>query len=152
MENTTERKPHFVTKKVEEINLGSAEAGTREVLLNSAYTGGDVYLVDGRMPPGSGVPLHIHEHEDEIFHVLEGQVVLQLGDQEYHGKAGDIVYLPRKVQHAIRAEGDTAARVLNYVIPGKNFETFFNAMHLLPANASQEEKADLARKHGITFL
>ncbi|MEM1324281.1 MAG: hypothetical protein AAGG75_28740 [Bacteroidota bacterium] len=44
------------------------------------------------------------------------------------------------------------ARVLNYVIPGQNFETFFEKMAALGAAASQEAKAALAKEHGIQFL
>ena len=126
--------------------------GNRQVKLDASATDGDVYLVEGIMPEGSAVPLHIHEHEDEIFHVLEGQVKVVLGDQTIDGQPGDIVYLPRGIRHSIRTVGATTARVLNYVIPGRNFEAFFDALHQLPPADRSAQRAQLAQAHGITFL
>ena len=126
--------------------------GNRRVKLTSKETDGDVYLVEGVMPEGSSVPVHIHEHEDEIFHVLVGEVELVLGEETILGKAGDIIYLPRGVQHGIRTFGSQTARVLNYVIPGRNFETFFEAMSALGPDAPKAETQALAQQHGITFL
>lgn len=126
--------------------------GNRQVLLSSKETEGDVYLVEGIMPPGSSVPLHIHRHEDELFHVLQGKVEVVLGEETITGKAGDIIYLPRGVQHAISTQGEETAKVLNYVIPGRGFEQFFSEMSALGKGAPKEELAMLAAQYGITFL
>lgn len=126
--------------------------GERQVFLSSKETAGDVYLVEGIMPRGSAVPVHVHEHEDEIFHVLEGEVQLVLGEDSLIGKAGDIIYLPRGVKHGIQTRGEATARVLNYVIPGANFEQFFREMNELKASNSKVEIAAVAKKYGITFL
>ena len=87
--------------------------GERKVILSAKETNGDIYLVEGTMPEGSSVPVHIHQHEDEIFHVLEGEVELTLGEKTFIGKSGDIVYLPRGVKHGIRTYGQKTAKVLN---------------------------------------
>lgn len=79
--------------------------GERQLLLDSISTDGDVYLVQGIMPSGSEVPAHIHQLEDEIFHVLEGTVELVLGEKTVDGKAGDIIYLPRGIKHGIKTKG-----------------------------------------------
>lgn len=126
--------------------------GLRNTLLDSKETDGDIYLVQGLMPKGSVVPLHVHELEDEIFHVLEGKVELTLGDKTIQGKKGDIIYLPLGIKHGIRTVGDETAKVLNYVIPGKNFESFFNKMNKIGLDAPVEEKAKIAVEHKIKFL
>lgn len=126
--------------------------GERQIILSSKDTDGDVYLVEGIMPKGSSVPMHIHQNEDEIFHVLEGEVQVVLGEQTLVGKAGDIIYLPRGIKHGIKTFGDTTAKVLNYVIPGANFENFFNELNESKIKASSEETAEIAEKYGITFL
>lgn len=142
------------TPKVSSIHdrSGSFLGGLRKVILDSKETSGDVYLVEGIMPEGSQVPVHIHEFEDEIFHVIEGNVELVLGEETIQGKKGDIIYLPRGIKHGIRTSGSQTARVLNYVIPGKNFEVFFNKMSLIGLNASKEDKAKIGIQHGIVFL
>ncbi|WP_334058393.1 cupin domain-containing protein [Polaribacter sp. P097] len=126
--------------------------GLRNVILNSKETDGDVYLVEGIMPKGSSVPLHIHELEDEIFHVLEGKVELVIGEKTIQGKKGDIIYLPRGIQHGIKTLGSETVRVLNYVIPGKNFEEFFTKMNEIGLDSSVEEKAKIGNEHKIKFL
>ncbi|MEM6802740.1 MAG: cupin domain-containing protein [Bacteroidota bacterium] len=126
--------------------------GKRQIILSSQETDGDIYLVEGVMPAGSMVPVHLHQHEDEIFHVLEGEVEILLGEQTLTGKAGDIIYLPRGIKHGIKTRGKETARVLNYVIPGKNFEAFFSEMNRLEVDAQSDEAKEVARKYGITFL
>ena len=127
-------------------------SGTRNVILNSKETAGDIYLVQGIMPEGSEVPEHIHELEEEIFHVLEGTVELILGDETLEGNVGDIIYLPRGIKHGIRTKGTKTAKVLNYVIPGKNFENFFNEMSEKKIGIDTDEGDRIAKKYGITFL
>lgn len=126
--------------------------GLRNVILSSRETDGDIYLVQGIMPKGSAVPIHIHELEDEIFHVMEGNVELILGEKTIKGKKGDIIYLPRGIKHGIKTVGNETAKVLNYVIPGKNFEEFFTKMNEIGLNASLEEKAKIGIEHKIKFL
>ncbi|MEM6686621.1 MAG: cupin domain-containing protein [Bacteroidota bacterium] len=126
--------------------------GLRALKLSSEDTAGEIYLVEGIMPKGSEVPVHIHTQEDEIFHVLEGEVELVLGDEIIHAGAGTIVYLPRNIKHSIKTLGETTARVLNYVIPGQNFEDFFNEMQQLGKEVSSTQRAEIAAKYGITFL
>ncbi|WP_053002332.1 cupin domain-containing protein [Kordia jejudonensis] len=133
-------------------DTSSLLGGLRKLKLNSNETNGDIYLVEGIMPKGSNVPLHVHTKEDEIFHVLEGKVELVLGDETITASEGTIIYLPRNVKHSIKTLGDQTARVLNYVIPGQNFEDFFNEMNQEGKDISSEKRAEIASKYGITFL
>ena len=105
------------------------------------------------MEPGDGVPPHVHTHEDEIFHVLEGQVEL-LSDGEWQpGRAGDIIFLPRGIPHAIRVPtAGGPARVLNYVFPGENFEAMFRAFEARGVGEDTAGKAAVAAEFGIVFL
>ncbi|GAA4842331.1 hypothetical protein GCM10023331_29150 [Algivirga pacifica] len=126
--------------------------GQRQVILTSMETAGDVYLVQGIMPEGSEVPKHVHELEDEIFHVLEGNVELILGDETLEAQKGDIIYLPRGIAHGIKTKGQKTAKVLNYVIPGKNFENFFESLNKVGPQISKAERDAIAQKHKISFL
>ncbi|MEM9847533.1 MAG: cupin domain-containing protein [Bacteroidota bacterium] len=143
------RNPKLVSLKDEASPIA---IGGRHIILDSETTDGDIYLVKGIMPKGSSVPVHVHEREDEIFHVLAGEVELILGDETLTGKAGDIIYLPRGVKHGIKTAGSATAKVLNYVIPRKNFEDFFNEMRLMKTSPTSAETVTLAKKYGITFL
>ena len=123
----------------------------KKIMLDSISTLGDVYLVQGIMEKGSEVQVHIHELEDEIFHVLEGQVELTLGDEKIEGNKGDVIYLPRGVKHGIKTKGEKTARVLNYVIPGANLEEYFRKMDQLK-DPDEEEIEKISLEHKIRFL
>ena len=41
--------------------------------LASTETGGAYYLFEDLVPPGLGVPPHIHEREDEVLKVIDGE-------------------------------------------------------------------------------
>ncbi len=132
-----------------ENNTETLMGGIRNVILSSNETAGDIYLVQGIMPKGSEVPIHLHELEDEIFHILEGTVELTLGDKTIEGNVGDIVYLPRGIKHGIKTKGDKTAKVLNYVIQGHNFENFFNELN--QSIQVETGRNRIAKKYGIKF-
>lgn len=48
---------------------------------------------------------HAHQHEDEMFMVVDGLLRIQLEGQELVLKAGDFCVIPRAVRHCPIAEG-----------------------------------------------
>ena len=63
-------------------------------------------------PTAPGAPPHTHEHEDEIYYILEGEVTFLLGDNVETAKAGSTVILPRGIIHATWNESDKPAKAL----------------------------------------
>lgn len=53
-------------------------------------------------PFGEAPPWHVHHDEDEIFHVVEGEVRFRIGDATVIGRAGETVLAPRAVPHGFR--------------------------------------------------
>lgn len=68
-------------------------------------------------------PLHVHENEDELFYVLEGQHLFQVGDQEFRADPGALVFAPRGVPHAQRRVAPRTGRILVLTSPA-GFEGF----------------------------
>ena len=64
--------------------------------------------VEFMAPHGFGPPLHRHDLEDELFIVLEGELVYRSGDQEFSGGPGSIAHLPRGVPHGFQVVSDMA--------------------------------------------
>lgn len=58
-------------------------------------TNGQYSVVVSTTPPDGGLPLH--EHEDELFYVLEGEYEFRYGEQKVRVSKGRFVYLPRKL-------------------------------------------------------
>lgn len=43
---------------------------------------------------------HAHDDEDELFYVVEGELIMKLRDREIPLKAGDVFVVPRGVEHS----------------------------------------------------
>ena len=101
--------------------------------------------------PG-GPPLHIHHGEDELFYVLEGRYVVQVGDQRLALSAGDCVLGPRGVPHAWAFVGEGSGRLLLTYTPAGRMEPFFDAWEKLgfkPGGYSSESDVALLRQYGM---
>jgi mannose-6-phosphate isomerase-like protein (cupin superfamily) len=44
-------------------------------------------------------PMHHHEHEDELFLVLEGELTMDYGNRSVEVKAGEFIIVPRGTDH-----------------------------------------------------
>jgi uncharacterized cupin superfamily protein len=76
--------------------------------------GGPVPLFVGehRIPPGYGVPPHIHEREHECFFMLQGALTLMTPSGDRVIGPGDFVQLPAGGRHGFRNETGGEVRFL----------------------------------------
>lgn len=51
---------------------------------------------------------HKHEHEDELFHVLEGELRMEFRDRTVVLTAGEMIVVPRGVEHRPVAEREVS--------------------------------------------
>ncbi|HWE61868.1 MAG TPA: cupin domain-containing protein [Chloroflexota bacterium] len=118
-------------------------------------TGGAFALLDYEMAPGFAGPLpHIHQHEDEAAYVLEGQLLVRLGETERLVGPGEFVFLPRGIAHAQSNPGPEPARFLVLLIPAGFEQCFPDLEALLEAGApcSPETIALLLARYGVRPL
>jgi mannose-6-phosphate isomerase-like protein (cupin superfamily) len=64
------------------------------------------------LPVGHAPATHMHDDIDDTWYVLDGQMALRCGDNEYVAEPGVWVSLPRGVPHAFRVVGDRPARII----------------------------------------
>jgi quercetin dioxygenase-like cupin family protein len=69
--------------------------------------------------PGGEVKSHITP-VDVLFYVLEGEGVVEIGDEKEKVVAGTIIESPAKIPHAWYNEGDEILRILIVKIPNPN--------------------------------
>ena len=122
------------------------------VRLTGEDTGGLFALVEQANPPGVGVPLHLHENGDELFHVLEGSIAFKVQDKLVTATAGTTVFLPRGVPHEFMTVGDAPARTLLMVFPA-GAERMFGELNELPADPPDMAKVlEICGRFGVNFL
>jgi mannose-6-phosphate isomerase-like protein (cupin superfamily) len=115
-------------------------------------TKGDLFVIEQANRRRGGPPLHVHQGEDELFYVLEGEYLVQVGDKRFSLKTGDCVLGPRGVPHAWAFSGSTSGRLLLSYAPAGKMEAFFNAWEQLgftPGGYSKEKDAALLRSYGM---
>jgi mannose-6-phosphate isomerase-like protein (cupin superfamily) len=127
--------------------------GEVEVLIkaSAASTGGAFTIFEENRPVDTG--LHVHESEDEFFYVLEGEHVIQVGDEEFRVGPGDLVFAPRGVPHAQRRVVPRTGRLLVLTSPA-GFEGFFRELAAAESAGvlGSEAYASASRNHGVTWL
>lgn len=94
---------------------------------SASQTGGLFSLMEMRLGLGHSPPLHIHNGEDESFWVLEGELLLQCGEEKFKAGPGSFIYLPRGVPHTFMIEGDVLPRLLVLLVPGGGERFFIEA-------------------------
>ena len=124
-------------------------------------THGQFALIEAVARRGNVPPPHIHHREDEIFYVLEGEVVVSVGDRTIKGTAGTMFFLPRDVPHSFTIESEQS-RILILLTPAglegwfKEFSVPAQAMTLPPADepayGEVQRMLEAAPRYGIEFV
>jgi uncharacterized protein (TIGR03067 family) len=74
-----------------------------------------------------GFPLHIHLQQHETFHIIEGELIMQLGDELVSVKKGEFVFIPKGLLHTYVNVRKEPARVVGNLSPG-GFHKFLEEM------------------------
>ena len=113
-----------------------------DIRLSGAETGGAFGVFDYQAPAGFVVPRHIHHREDEILRVVRGRAVFWTPQLSGSIEVGDVVKLPKGIEHAWRHFGDEPIAFLCDAVPA-GFETFFAATEA--ANLTEDDIAGRSR-------
>jgi mannose-6-phosphate isomerase-like protein (cupin superfamily) len=121
----------------EPISIGPKSAIDRKV--SGEDTMGSWSMFEAHWSLKGGPPLHVHQVEDEWFYVLEGEYVVQVGDERFRLTSGDSLLAPRKVPHTYAHLGDGQARLLIAYQPAGRMEDFFLEISRLAGSPSAAE-------------
>jgi len=101
--------------------------GTRyQTILSTTETGGALSITYGEADPFNGPPAHMHDHEDEVFIVLDGEMTFEVGGARFSRGSMGTAFVPRGTPHSFMA-GASGAQCLTVLTPG-GFEGFFAEM------------------------
>lgn len=128
---------------------------TVAVLASANDTNGVVGAVEVAGPAGSVPPLHVHQHEDEAFFVLEGDYSVFIGDEVIEASPGAWVWGPRAVPHGYQIHS-ARGRHLSLVMPA-GFEAFFEevadiATPLADPRKEMSRVTAVAARYGVELL
>jgi quercetin dioxygenase-like cupin family protein len=94
-----------------------------EFLIPTEATGGTLSVFRATLVEGFSPPRHVHTREDEVFLVLDGDVLFDLDGERMLAGPGTSVFMPRGIPHTFRVESPVA-RLLGVITPGE-FEQLF---------------------------
>ena len=86
----------------------------------------NISYIEHHVRQGESPPLHIHEREDEIFHLLEGNFTFRQGDADVRKGPGDVIFIPKGTPHTFRC--DSATGHFFSITTGRDFELFLRAL------------------------
>jgi mannose-6-phosphate isomerase-like protein (cupin superfamily) len=132
------------------------------ILLSGEETGDQFSMIEGIMPPGGDGGLHMHAHEDESMHLLDGALEVTIGETVFTLAPGETYFAPRGIPHRLRNLGTIPARTLLVATPGA-FDRFISRAGVpvidgvvppaVPLTAEQIGRLlTLAAEFGITIL
>ena len=113
------------------------------VLADGDQTGGAFSVIEQRMRGGSGalVP-HVHNFNDEWFHVLGGTMDMTVGGKSIAAKPGDSLWVPRGTVHSFKVTSDEC-HVMNGYTPA-GFEQIIKSL-ARPAERRELPPSDLPK-------
>lgn len=120
-------------------------------------TDGAFTLIELRIPAGyTGVP-HIHHNEHQTDHILRGELVFTVGDEEIVATAGTVVHCPKDVPHAFSNRTEEEAVVMDWLHPAGFDEFMMRSAPLLedpdnPPEMDMSQAMELAPDYGLEFL
>lgn len=120
--------------------------------LIGSETGNQIVEWVDNVEPGTGIPLHIHTKEDEVFRVIKGKVEIKVGDKITVLNEGDVAFAPKNIPHSWKIVGSEKAKMITSAFPA-GIEVMFKKLSELPAGPPDFKKvSEICGKHGITFV
>jgi len=96
------------------------------LLISSKQTGGKYALLRATERRGLEPPPHTHTKEDETFLILEGEVIYTVGNETFNAKVGDVMFLPKNIQHSFKIQTETLETLM--LLTPAGFENYFIEM------------------------
>lgn len=97
-----------------------------DIKVSAKDTNGDLTAFTYTGQAKGGPPLHVHPFQDEIFFILEGNFLFQVGEEQHQLTKGDTIFLPRNVPHTF-AQLTDQGHVFFLFQPSGKMEDFFRA-------------------------
>ncbi len=134
------------------IQLKGVNDNVLDVKISGSDTNGELAIFEQTsLSPKRGTPLHVHPFQDEVFYVLDGAYLFQVGDEKHHLQTGDSIFLPRTIPHAWIQLSERGKMTVTFQPAGK-LEAFFVAMAALKTVPTPQELAQIFEAHDMKIV
>jgi quercetin dioxygenase-like cupin family protein len=141
---------HYLVRADESLwEQSPVPGGEFQLLVGKEQSEGGYSMLRAGM--STSIPEHIHEYDDESVYMLEGELIAQLEDKQFHLKAGDFLYMPRKQRHQLIIESPIL--MLNIQTPGGIMDKLMEDVgkHVAAGHELDAESyAEIQLKHGVS--
>lgn len=97
-------------------------------LISSAQTEGRVAVFEEKVAPHSGPPLHTHENQTEVFHIISGRIQFELEGERFDVGPGGTAVIPAGKTHSFKNPTDQEATIHFELLPAGKSEAFFEKL------------------------
>lgn len=119
---------------------------------------GGLFVIENTFHANGGPARHLHYDQDEWFYCMEGEFILEVGQERFRLHPGDSLLAPRRVPHVWAytgggtkgTPGNNRGRILIAFMPAGKMEAFFR--QVTQANAMPPQDPELWRAHGMELL
>ena len=115
-------------------------SGEVAIKVDPTRSSNDLSLGTQLVPPGVGIPRHVHAYWDEVIYVLDGGGVATLNDERVPIQKGATIFIPKGVWHGFE-NPDTEMFIL-WMATSPGQAEFFRAISSRPG----EPAKDLSRE------
>jgi|SRR5271170_5652093 len=112
-------------------------------------TGGALFVMEETNRRKGGPSQHFHHGEGELFYVLEGEYIIEVGAERFRLKTGDSVLGPRGIPHAFAFVGESTGRLLISYAPAGKMEAFFDQITGITPPGKYVNEAELLHVYGM---
>ncbi len=110
----------------------------------------DIFILENRFHAKGGPARHLHYEQDEWFYIVEGEFIMEIGQERFRLSPGDSILGPRKVPHVWAYTGGQRGRILIAFLPAGRMESFFR--EVTKANDMPPQDPGLWRAHGMELM
>ncbi len=84
-----------------------------------------IFIIENKFHAKGGPARHLHYEQDEWFYAVEGEFIIEVGQERFTLQPGDSLLAPRKVPHVWAHVGEARGRILITFMPAGKMEAFF---------------------------
>ena len=109
-----------------------------------------IFIIENTFHEKGGPARHLHYDQDEWFYAVEGEFLLEIGQEQFRLNPGDSVLAPQKIPHVWAYTGNKRGRMLIAFMPAGKMEAFFR--EVTKANAMPPQDPEIWRAHGMELI